>query len=618
MRKFHGNLSKVTNKDLKLLFSNPDKFFDKVNNIEYMAFESCDELTTISIPSSVKFVNGGAFKKCNNLEYVSIAKNVNCSSFDGVNNIKYISIGNNLELIYSKEELNDVKVCVSLDDLNKTLLAINKFNFLDNREKLLKFLLIAKNALDYDTSVSYISLDRASPSHLEQIEKYNFKLFSKLVKLKDNCSEYKLAGLFSIAEALGLFLDKDKMIFTGKDKLGNDVYTPICNVAYTYLQGLLSDKYFNQTFDLSFFCFDNNMSFNEEFLKFIVDKNNIKKMRNKRENFVFETYNWFDKRKRINLNRVDSTIDIPSEEKNRYKILTYEGGEDKKEKIRWNSPSVELFEKEFLNKTFNNINEDNQHIAKYLSEFRVYKQKHFDKAVEIDNKRKRMNVPDYILDNKISESLEESIEDYKNRCNDLTKNILEKSKNIFSVQKEMMFKIFTYEMLAKSDLANFAMGLLTNCCVTLYGSGDGAQVAMILHRDTQPLVLRDISGNIMSFALIYINREEQYASINSIEVNQKYLGNEEVEKEIFYKYSKLAEKFAKEYNKENPDKPLNFINCGVATRSSINRFIEKLEVCDYKMNNLDFSRFGYSNDISWPGDYHYDTYLIWKNKNNQR
>jgi len=173
-------------------------------------------------------------------------------------------------------------------------------------------------------------------------------------------------------------------------------------------------------------------------------------------------------------------------------------------------------------------------------------------------------------------------------------------------------------MLAKSDVANFAMGFLTSCCATLYGAGAGAQRAMILHPDIQPLVIRDIRGRIIAFGIIYVNKEEGYAVVNDFEVNKKYEEKEEERKEIHTKAMQGVKAFVTQYNKENENNPINIVTCGISPNwTAINDYIRKNPESEI-LKAPDFNDFKYAGSGYWSGDWHKEQYVIWDNNSKKR
>ena len=152
------------------------------------------------------------------------------------------------------------------------------------------------------------------------------------------------------------------------------------------------------------------------------------------------------------------------------------------------------------------------------------------------------------------------------------------------------------------------MGILTSCCATLYGAGGGAQAAMILDPDMQPLVVKNANGGIVSFGIIYVNRKEGYAVVNNFEVHKAY---SDLTEEIHHKAMKGIDAFVKQYNKENVDKPIKIVTCGLSPNwRALNEYIQKNPE-SILLDAPNFNDFKYIGTGSWKGDWFKSQYIIW-------
>ena len=411
--------------------------------------------------------------------------------------------------------------------------------------------------------------------------------------------------------AMGILENKEVTIkVNGKE-------VPVRDVAYTVLQGAIKQNILDVDKIHANFSSMKLGDYNEEFLKFMENKTTLSELMNQEESqpgFTARVHSWFEDRKHMTLGSNSEDFTDPTSEENRYKIMTYEGTENGVDRVKWKKPTVELLKKEFAAKKFTGITtKRDKVIGEYLSQYHLYEQKHFDKAKEIDRERIEKGVADRLTKEKVETTIVESIDDYRRRTIALNEEILDEAQDVLKTQKDIADKIFTYEMLAKSDVANFAMGLLTSCCATLYGAGAGAQRAMIIDKDMQPLVIKDYKGNIIAFGIVYVNREEGYAVINDFELNKKY-ESKEVRKEIYTKAMQGVEHFVRQYNKENPDKPINIVTSGTSPNwSALNDFIrENPKSSILKAPNFD--DFKYAGSGSWSGDWHKEQYVVWENK----
>jgi hypothetical protein len=412
---------------------------------------------------------------------------------------------------------------------------------------------------------------------------------------------YKLAKIMGVLEP-----DTVTVKVNGKD-------VPVNVVAYTILQGAIKKGLLK--FDELHMHFQSLPygQYNEQFLKFMSNKTNLEELlsyNREHQGFITRVYSWYKDRKNLELN--NSGLNDPITEEERYKIRTYKETESGIDKIKWSSPTVELFIEEFKTNRFSGFGDErSQELAKYLSGFELYEQKHFDKSLEIDKERIDSRVNDHLVSQHIKEDVIDSLEDYKRRTQELKSHAIENLSETAKNQTDTASKIFTYEMLAKSNKANFAMGFLTSCCATLYGAGAGAQRAMILHPDMQPLVIRNIQGEIIAFGIIYVNRKEGYAVINDFEVNRKY-SDEETRKEIYTKAMQGVEKFVSVYNDENKNNPIKIVTCGLSPNwNAVNDYIKanpKSEI----LKAPNFDDFKYNGSGSWRGDWHTSQHIIWQ------
>ena len=89
------------------------------------------------------------------------------------------------------------------------------------------------------------------------------------------------------------------------------------------------------------------------------------------------------------------------------------------------------------------------------------------------------------------------------------------------------------------------------------------------------MVVKDINGEIIAFAILYVNREQGYALVNDVEVNKNFC--EEVKiKNIYSKFIEIVTLFVEQYNKENKNNPIDIVACGISQRwPTINKFISE-------------------------------------------
>ena len=223
-------------------------------------------------------------------------------------------------------------------------------------------------------------------------------------------------------------------------------------------------------------------------------------------------------------------------------------------------------------------------------------------------------MPDFIVGKHIGQNRTQAYMENANKTIKIKEQIVEEAGEILENQVDISNKIFTYDTLAKSDIANFSIGFMTSCCARLYGAGAGAMRASILHKDMQPLVVRNDKDEIIAYSILYINREEGYAILNNIEVNRRYEGQEERLKIIYEKMRRGAIENIEEYNKTALI-PITKLNCGISTNwTAVNEYIKKNpESSIFKAP--DFDDFKYAGSGTLSGDWHKGQWTIWEYEN---
>lgn len=611
-----------------------------IKRINKYTFQGCKSLKEITLPSTIDFIGAHAFNGCENLETISIPKNVriiedgafvNCKSLKEIklpSSIECIGVGafrNCTQLrraempVGTKVERTIFEGCNNLEEIKIGPLTITGKLC---QSQLLEYVMCLNTDLDslkrsIHRSEQLIRQGIELPAKLifdnpNNAEKFLFhkeyRFMKNLVnKMDESDKASNLFDLYKLANVMGV-MENDGVTINIRGK-----QIPVNAVAYEVLQKAINDNQIDLSSMHMLFQSLPVGEYNEEFLKFMANKANLQELmakNNAQPGFAARVYTWFEERKNRELSE--------SQEPNRYKIKHYSTANSGIDKIKFSSPTVELFSKEFAADKFTGVTDArSQELAEYMGSFGLYEQKHYDKALEIDAERIESQVRDHINEEEIREDIIDSLEDYKKRTESLKNNIIDQSSEVIKTQTDTASKIFTYEMLAKSSKENFCIGFLTSCCATLYGAGAGAQRAMIIHPDMQPLVIRNIKGDIVAFGIMYVNREEGYAVVNDFEVNKNY-DSDEIRKEIYTKAIQGVEKFASVYNKENPNKPIRKITSGLSPNwEAINNFIQKHPKSEIlKAPNLD--DFKYAGSGSWSGDWHNEQYTIWENKNNVR
>ncbi len=593
---------------------------DGVTEINREAFFDCCNLKSVSLPKSLKVIVGQAFGRCYSLENVILPESleeIGLASFLMCENLKNITIPDNIKSIGRGAFLG----CSNLSIKYKNI-KIDKDCFFD-KSRMLQFLV--NHDFSEDSLKKYERLINSSvniPQFKEdELDKVNVSLWKKLTSkfLPDimdtkDINEVNVADFNMLAKNLGLFDSESKI--KAKSHQGKEIELPVNDLAYKFLQKFINDVPIENMH--IYLQGMEGLGQNKEFLMFLNNKNNydalIAQVENHNEGILTQIYEWFIEREKLELrqNEDDSNLsNIPTGEQNRYKVRTYEEGENGVEKTRWKSPTIELLMKEFASKRFAGITTAREReIADNFANISDYKQKHFDKAKEIDKEREESGVPDYIVGKHIGQNRTQAYKEYFALTEALRDETLKNTEEIIENQVDVSNKIFTYDTLAKSDIANFSIGFMASCCAKLYGAGAGAMRGSIISKDMQPLVVKNSKDEIVAYSVLYINREQGYAVLNDIEVNTRYMGHDEELKIIYEKMRRCAIENIEEYNK-NATLPVSKINCGISPNwKAVNKYVEANPQSPI-LQAPDFDDFNYVGSGSWSGDWHRSQYTIW-------
>ena len=563
-----------------------------VKSIEQRAFNRCENLTQITIPAGVTSLGHGAFYRCKNLTHINIPSSVTSIgqfAFGYCENLTQIDIPDSVTTIGA----NAFNHCDKLTVIN----------LVNNKNVKSKFPYAFFDAL-YFEQVKRLCKNREEP--------LNKKIDTLCKKCNIDKNSPSYVELYKLCFNLGMMELPTKTISYGGKS------AKVSDVAYTLMQGILNKGLLNYDDLHANLSSLQEFEYNEGLLKFLVaNKANAEDLIQHMDRYV-SIDNWFRGRNELELNaEVQASGDVPTTEQNRYRVCSYTESEDGVYREHWNAPTIELIIKELDSKVFNKITEKTRPIADELIKHGYREQKFFDKAVKINAERERLvqqgKLRNNILNKPIKQDLVEAVEQYKKATaimeNKIVDNLVEVTANLADSRSH----IFTYEMLDKSSAENFVMGNLTTCCARLFGTGAGAQRAMIIHPDMQPLVLRDAGGKIVAFSILYVNREEGYAVLNDVEMDSKY-DNSQNQKHVKEIYSALingVNTFTDQYNRENPNKPITLVQCGVSPRTgnTMNDYI-KNNPKGPTLQAVNFDRFRYVGSGSWSGDWFGNQYVL--------
>ena len=251
-------------------------------------------------------------------------------------------------------------------------------------------------------------------------------------------------------------------------------------------------------------------------------------------------------------------------------------------KVSWE----EALKKFYLNNKYVGVTKENKDIAELFGK-KGLSQETFDTASELRQEAKGTNVPEHILEKPIiEETILESIE----RIRMQTEAELTSGRQMI---EELYDKQFTYEWLSKNDPHNSIMGLFCSCCGTITSQAYGRKIARatVIASDVQNLVVRNAKGDIISKGTMYVNKDRGYAVINDFELNERYRNHEsssgrysldeisleEQERELIFKaFQRGLGAFVQEYDRQNPNKPLQQINIGMGY-NRLKKQVERLK-----------------------------------------
>ena len=256
-------------------------------------------------------------------------------------------------------------------------------------------------------------------------------------------------------------------------------------------------------------------------------------------------------------------------------------------------PWEEALKRFYISNQYKGVTNDNLDIAQLFGS-KWLPQDLFDAANELREIFKKRNITEHILGKPLREdTILESIEKIKNQ----TEQELKSSKELI---EELYDKQFTYEWLNKNDPHNAIMGLFCSCCGSISSPYYGKEIAKasIIAPDVQNLVVRNSKGEIISKGTMYINKYKGYGIINDFEINRIYkkheysagrysvdeISTDEQEREMIFKaFQRGIMAFVEEYDKQNPDKPINQINIGM-DHNRLKKQVERFKKATSNLN----------------------------------
>lgn len=611
----------------------------KVTRIDKMAFSCCESLEEIEIPSTVESIENGAFKSCISLTKLKLPKSIKTigvEAFENCNGIKKVILPKSIEFVGE----NAFKRCNNLKEITFNGGTLNEclFNIGDSIE-------VIKISQDCK-----INARRVYPmSYITKIDDY-FYLTKEPIS-EESFSLDELGETLSIGVITSQWKDRKQIMREINGKNGENILN-----LYNYLFQELSLENFNEFFNsrqLKYFNqYENNYSFNDPlYYKLFYNLGGFRKPEietriNKHGNMVEKQVDYAQMVKEI-FNEVffksqfitnnikficepmhlegfkrefskfiinrENLIEMLKEEKNRFGFIAkcYNHFENvqktntsNKGSQRQLKPTVEKFKEYFRENAFSGITDETREIAETIAPFTA-NQDTFEDAVAIEKERVARGTPTRILKEELKE------EDAFKMIKEYSKRIKQLRADSLKSLTALAGKRFSFEWLEKNDPYNFLLGKLTSSCAHLEGSGYGIMRASIIHPDVQNLVIKTKNDEIVAKATLYVNREQGYGVVNTIEANVNLT---EEEKHVVYKKIKLGvSTFAEKYNKEFPQKPLKIINVGIHLNRLDSEIKGKEEVSPVILNSINYQDFGGRNN-DYNGDSMYGQYTIWQDE----
>ena len=575
-----------------------------LENINKGMMQGCVELKEINIPKSVKSIGNYAFSNCYSLEKIDLhtgLKTISYGAFYKCPSLNDINIPETVESV----KTNAFDSCPSLTEIyfpesvKELGYSRNDFNFFEKCESGFK---LSSNQTQKSIPTNTLKIDLPLLSrHYDKRE-----MFFKEQKNPNICNFYNIYLTKQPETRIQEFLYNHNFTFFKQLPIPNvpekqfemynmlynlgAVSTPIQvngkNVDYAQkVVGLILEKIRKKEITLpelrDSFIYMNTDGFKPEFTDFFL--NAFDELLNEdglSKGFMSRCYNEFEDVQRTNTSNRGSQRQL--------------------------KPTISKFLYYFMDNKFAGVNESNKHIADALSPY-FHDQKTFDLALQIEQERIRNNTPDHILNEPLTdtpfEKIDEMVEAISQTRIDTIENLL-----------QMSFNQFSYEWLAKNDPQNLILGKLCSCCAHIEGGGYGIMHASIVDPYVQNLVIKNNNGRIVAKSTLYINPIEKFGVFNNVEVSDELSVNDK--KEIYKKFIAGAKAFAEAYNKKHPERPLKQINVGMNLNDLTAELHRHNKESKTLFKALDYSKYGRENQM-YSGDSDLEQFIVWTNEDSQ-
>lgn len=541
------------------------KLPDGLQKIEANCFGKCLALEKLEIPDSVHTIGKEAFKGCQSLNELVLPSGLTAVENDAFADcgFKYVYIDKkSSKVVYCKNLPENTENCTKITDLNH-FRNIEGFDIskLFNVAQIEDYSKVADklNKSKLSLPASFIEAMKAEGLLEKMASEMDFRYFraeipdlNKIFEKLPN--ENGKIAFMKFAIALGCF-STEKLL----DKNGRETETPIAQKASSCLASILKvndltvEEIAKNCKDLSF-----KIKPSQDLIKFLSTKGENKNLPNID---MLETLE-------IKYPGIFAKVIGNFEEVKGLRIGLDEKG------MPYNVPWNEVLINYYSMTKYDNVTAENKDIAELFIE-KGLSQKVFDEARVLRETAIKDKVPRHILNGHLKE---ETIFETIERVRKETESKLQDNKQLLDT---LFAKKFTYEMLDKHDPKNAIIGLYASCCATLTSPHYGKVIAesTMIKDDVQNMVVRDSQGEIVAKGTMYVNKDKGYAVINDFEINAKYKDHEsddvgfydgkndsEDAKDrdlIFKAFMRGIEAFVKEYDEQNPNKPIKQVNVGL-------------------------------------------------------
>lgn len=600
--KFSENLNEICEGAFNNCISLKDISFPaSVSTIGEFAFHNCISLKNIKFEPGLTTISRNAFSDCKSIDNLVLPytiKNIGTEAFRGCKSLKQIVIPTGISIIGDN-------VFENCDNLKAVYFPNSIISFGENRSKNFKYF---TKKLDGFT-LSYLPEEE---SILTSDIKINPAILSKywkhkniLLKEQNNkviCDFYnKFLPLLNQSKAESLilyhnftFLKKFNLEFIS-DSDAIAFYKLMYNLGGISLPINFNNKKVDYAQKVGEFFLEksvkNKFSINglNNFLK-TMEINGFKK---EYTDFILTSYDKI-------IEHTDIDKDFIAKTYNKFEIIQKTNTSNRGSQ-RQLKPTIEKFIDYFKIGKFKNITPTNKKIAEIIAPF-TSRQDSFDNAVSIDAERVKNNTPNNILgfhlkEEKPFEKIDKMADNIKQTNFDTIQNLTDVAENEF-----------TFDWLEKNDPTNLILGKLCSCCAHLESVGYSIMRGSIVDPNIQNLVIRDKNNEIIAKSTLFINPKERYGVFNNVEVNTDIPSYKH--EQIYEKFILGARQFVENYNKKNPNSPIEIVTVGMGNNDLEKIIREKNKKIPVILNAIDYSKYANgSNDYS--GDSSISQYVVY-------